>query len=217
MVPGRKFSQTTSDVGGQPTEQFLSLGLAQVEGDPLATPTLDGPPHRVVLAVGAGGERPDGPHEVATLGVLDLDDLGAHLAEQPGAERRADAGAHVDDPQAGEGRLVRRPSPVTPSLNGLPGSQVGRRSLKAAMPSAISGEVVAMAWAWPSRSSEAASDVSKLVLRRTFDSPSDRVGPAASRAASSSAAAVELVAGGEAAVGQAEVDRLGARSLPRPA
>ena len=59
------------------------------------------------------------------LGVLDLDDLGAHLAQQPGTERRADAGAHVDDPQAGQGRLGGAASPARPALNGLPGSRGG--------------------------------------------------------------------------------------------
>ena len=33
-------------------------------------------------------------------GLLDLDDLGAQLAEQAGAERRRDAGAQVEHPQA---------------------------------------------------------------------------------------------------------------------
>ena len=97
------------------------------------------------------------------------------------------------------------------SAQRAPGKSGARRSLKAAMPSAISGDVVAMAWACPSRSREAASGVSKVALRSALDRPSDRVGPAASRPASSCGGAVELFDGGQAAVGQAEVDRFGAR------
>src|SRR5262249_23221510 len=42
-------------------------------------------------------ERTDLAHEVAPAGLLDLDDLGAHLAQQTGAERRRDARPQVQD------------------------------------------------------------------------------------------------------------------------
>ena len=48
-------------------------------------------------------ERADLAHEVAAPRLLDLDDLCAHLAEQPGAERRRDTRAQVEDTQTLEG------------------------------------------------------------------------------------------------------------------
>ena len=47
-------------------------------------------------------ERADLAHEVAAARLLDLDDLGALLAEQPRAERRGDARAEIEDAQPGE-------------------------------------------------------------------------------------------------------------------
>ena len=94
----------------------------------------------------------------------------------------------------------RRGHPAQPS-----GTNLGARfSLKAAIPSAISGEVAASAWACPSRSSDSAGLVSKVALSSILDSPSDRVGPAASRAASSAASWRAPRPSGDAAVGQAE-------------
>ena len=92
-------------VGGrrEPAEEVLALGRAQVERDALAAAAFDRPEQRV-LAVGVAGvdERPDLAHEVAAARLLDLDDLGALLAEQPGAERRGDARAEVEHAQARE-------------------------------------------------------------------------------------------------------------------
>src|SRR5262249_41993796 len=65
-----------------------------------------------------------------------------------------------------------------------PGS---RRSLNAAIPSTRSLDVVASDWDAASRSRASARSVSKLALSRRFERPSARVGPAASRAASSDA------------------------------
>ena len=89
-------------VGGQPAEQVLALGVAQVEGDAAPSASLDRPEQRV-----AGRRR----RRSATNGpisrmksprprLLDLDDLGALLAQQPRAERRGDAGAQVEDADA---------------------------------------------------------------------------------------------------------------------
>ena len=79
---------------GQPLQEVAAGGLAQVEGHAAAAPSLDRPEQRVAV-----DERADLPHEVAGAGLLDLDDVGALLAEEPGAERRRDAGAQVEHPQ----------------------------------------------------------------------------------------------------------------------
>src|SRR5207302_677860 len=81
-------------VGGQPAEQLLALGPAQVAGDALAAPALHRPEERVLLAAGRCLERADGAHEVALARHLDLDHLGAQLARRPaqnGAEMRVPA------------------------------------------------------------------------------------------------------------------------------
>ena len=97
-------------VGGQLPEQLLAPGLAQIEGDRLAAPALDGPKQRVgVVApvprgrlVAGVGEGADGAHGIAGAGLFDLDDLGALLAEDAGAERGGDPSAHVEHPQPGQ-------------------------------------------------------------------------------------------------------------------
>ena len=82
------------DVGGrrEPAEHVLAFGRAQVEGDALAAAAFDRPEQRVTV-----DERADLAHEVAAARLFDLDDLGALLAEQPGAERRRDARAQIED------------------------------------------------------------------------------------------------------------------------
>ena len=66
-----------------------------VEGRGRRSVTLDRPEERVAV-----DERTDLAHEVAGAGLFDLDDVGALLAEEPGAERGGDAGAQVEHPQA---------------------------------------------------------------------------------------------------------------------
>ena len=102
-VPGPEVLD--DDVGGrrEPAEQVLALGRAQVERDALAAAALDRPEQRVAVV----DERPDLAHEVAAARLLDLDDLGALLAEQAGAERRGDARAR------GRGRGGPSSGPVT--------------------------------------------------------------------------------------------------------
>ena len=80
--------------GRESPEQFLALGLAQVERDALAAAALDGPEQRVAVL-----ERTDLAHEVARAGLLDLDDLGTHLAELSRAERRGDARTEIEHAQ----------------------------------------------------------------------------------------------------------------------
>ena len=87
--PGRKFSTTTSAVAASRRNRSWPSGCAQVEGDALAARgprrprTASSPSSRVAVV---REERADLAHEVAGAGLLDLDDLGALLAEQ--ARRR---------------------------------------------------------------------------------------------------------------------------------
>ena len=121
-VPGRKFSHTTSAVAASRRNRSWPSGVRRLQGDALAAPSLDRPPQRVAGSIVVGrDERTDGAHEVAARRVLDLDDLGAHVAEQPGAERRADPGADVDDPDAFEGAV-----PVLHGSSGAGRSQASR-------------------------------------------------------------------------------------------
>ena len=82
----------------QASEQLLAPGPAQVEGRAPPSSSLDRPEQRVAVLEGA-----DGAHEVSARRLLDLDDLGAHLAEEPGTEGSSEAGPDVDHPQALEG------------------------------------------------------------------------------------------------------------------
>ena len=68
--------------GGQPAEQVLALGSAQVAGHALAAPPFDRPEQRLAVV-----EGPDAAHEVAGARLLDLHDLRTPLAEQAGGER----------------------------------------------------------------------------------------------------------------------------------
>ena len=115
-VPGRKFSTTTSAVAASRRNRSWPSARAQVERDALAAAALDRPEQRVRAPSSSVDERPDLAHEVAAAGLLDLDDLGALLAEQAGAERRGDAGAEVEDAQPRE-RAVTAHSPALLALH----------------------------------------------------------------------------------------------------
>ncbi len=91
----------------QALEELLALGLAQVAGDAAPAPALHGPEQRVVGAVLHRDERADRAHEVTLARQLDLDDVGAELAEQPGAERCGDPRPDIDHPDAGQRPLGR--------------------------------------------------------------------------------------------------------------
>ena len=100
-VPGRKFSTTTSAVAASRRYSVLTVGCPQVERHALAAASFDRPEQRVRAVVGVD-ERTDLAHEVAAARLLDLDDLRALLAEEPGAERRGDPCAEVEDAHTGE-------------------------------------------------------------------------------------------------------------------
>ena len=101
-VPGRKFSTTTSAVAASRRNRSWPSGCAQVERDALAAAALDRPEQRVRPSSSPSTNGPISRMKSPRAGLLDLDDLGALLAEQPGAERRGDARAEVEDPEAGE-------------------------------------------------------------------------------------------------------------------
>ena len=95
------------DVGlaRQCAEQLLAARLAQIERDRLLVAPLHRPPQRRAALV----ERPDAAHEVAGPRQLDLDDLGAEIAEQGRRERRRDPRADVEDANTLEWQRHRRP------------------------------------------------------------------------------------------------------------
>ena len=123
------------DVGrrGEPAEQVLALGRAQVERDALAAAALDRPEQRVRRRRRRSTNGPISRMKSPVPRLLDLDDLGAHLAEQPGAEGRGDAGAEIEHAQPVE-RSGHRSRPCSrftasmpPSLRGLDPVERGRR------------------------------------------------------------------------------------------
>ena len=77
-------------------QQLLPLRLAQVQRDALLVPRLDGPPEGAAFVAGLApvAER------IRLAGRLDLDHLGAHVAEQPAGERPGEQRAELDQPQA---------------------------------------------------------------------------------------------------------------------
>src|SRR5690606_18467418 len=97
--PGAVVLDRDVDVGEQVERDLLSLGGAEVEGDAVLV-AADGPPERAGPGGVLGAEAADG---VAAARVLDLDHVGAEVAEEG---RRPGAGGgvtEVDDGQAGEG------------------------------------------------------------------------------------------------------------------
>ena len=85
-------------LGDEPLEERRPLWLAQVEGDRLLVALLREPG----IAVAALARRAELAQRVAEAGLLDLDDLGAELAEDGGGERPGDEGREVDDSDAVE-------------------------------------------------------------------------------------------------------------------
>ena len=131
-VPGRKFSTTTSAVAASRRNRSWPSARAQVERDALAAAALDRPEQRVRAVVAGVDERTDLAHEVAAARLLDLDDLGALLAEQARAERRGDARAEVEDAQARERTAHCSPARARPA-----------RASTASMPPALRASTLA--------------------------------------------------------------------------
>ena len=94
--PGPEVLDDDIDRRREGSQQLLTVGQPQVDGHASPAASLDRPEERVALV----GERPDLAHEVAAAGLLDLDDLRPLLAQEPGAERRRDAGAEVEDAES---------------------------------------------------------------------------------------------------------------------
>ena len=107
--PGPEVLDHHVGLGDQPAQDVLALGLAEVQGDGPLVPGDHLPPQAVPVlgqAVGAGRVAP---------GVLDLDDVGAPVAEQHRGDRRGVDRAQVQDPQPGQraGRLAGCPENIT--------------------------------------------------------------------------------------------------------
>ena len=99
---GAKILAQDVGLGGQALQQRRALGPAQVEGDRLLV-ALFREPGIAVAALAGGAEL---AQRVALAGLLDLDDLGAELAEDGGGEGPGDEGREVDDADAVERQLV---------------------------------------------------------------------------------------------------------------
>ena len=78
-------------------EEVTAARGAHVEGDRLLVPRQRRPVERVALPEGV-----DGAQGVAGAGQFDLDDLGAEVPEERGAERGGDHGGEVEDAQPDE-------------------------------------------------------------------------------------------------------------------
>ena len=86
------------DVGAldEVQEQVAARGLAQVQGDGFLVAGVHRPEEVVAVEFGL----PPGAQRVRRARRLDLDDLGAHVAEQPARERPGDQRADLDDADA---------------------------------------------------------------------------------------------------------------------
>ena len=106
----------------EPPGQQLAFPPAQVERDRLLVAGQDRPPEAEAL----GSDRPPVPHGVAGGGLLDLDDLGAEVAEQLTGERPGHVCPHLDDTDAVR---AARPLVLLPcSLARRSGRRCGSRS-----------------------------------------------------------------------------------------
>src|SRR2546425_163259 len=100
----------------EPADQRLPLGIAQVTRDGPLVARLDEPP---VRAAGSTGGRAEAAEVVADAGLLDLDDVGAELAEERRADRRGEKRREVQHGDAVEGRRgVGHAGHLTPAVLG---------------------------------------------------------------------------------------------------
>ena len=79
-------------------QELLAPRLAQVERDALLVPRLYGPPEGAALVASVAPVA----QRVGLAGRLDLDHLGAHVAEQPAGERACEQRAELDQAHARE-------------------------------------------------------------------------------------------------------------------
>ena len=110
----------------QPPQHRLPLLALQVEGA-TALAAVD---RQVVRRLAPEKRRAERARLVAPAGLLDLDDVGAHVAEALGAERSGDDAAEVDDADALErGGAGRRVGHSLDHYHGAPTPSVAARSL----------------------------------------------------------------------------------------
>ena len=91
-------------LGHEAAQQVLALLHAKVERDELLVARLHGPPQAAALEVAAAPVA----QRVAAIGRLDLDDLGAEVAEDPADERAGEEDAELDDAHAEQRSLLDR-------------------------------------------------------------------------------------------------------------
>ena len=120
-------------------QQLLAAGNAQVERDALLVAGLDGPPQRTALVARLAPVA----DRVGLSGRLDLDDLGAQIAEQASGERPGQQRSELDHADPGE-----RPD-TWALLHRRLLEVVGRRCHAAASPAL--GDSASMCWTSTSR------------------------------------------------------------------
>src|SRR5207302_250508 len=85
----------------QPEDDLLAFGLGEVESDALLA-TIEGHEEMTLASRSAGARARALARVVATVGVLDLDDLGAHIREDLRAKGTGNHAREVDDANSGE-------------------------------------------------------------------------------------------------------------------
>ena len=96
-VPGLKFSSTTSQRARDATRDVTAARVAQVDRDRTLVAGDRRPPEAPAVDADAVAA-----HDVAGAGRLDLDDVGAEIAEQLARERPRDERAELEHAQAGQ-------------------------------------------------------------------------------------------------------------------
>jgi hypothetical protein len=93
--PGAEVLDQHIGIGDQAPRDCLAVGLAQIERDRALVARLNLPPDG-----GAVLQQAPVAQRIAAAGRLDLDHVGAEVAECLGGERAGDQLAHFDDAQA---------------------------------------------------------------------------------------------------------------------
>ena len=96
--PGPEVLQQDVALGDEPAHHVLAFRHSQVAGDRLLVASDEWPPQRPPVRLLPAPL----PHRIAARRVLDLDHLGAEVAEQLTAERTGEKLSEFDDPNIGE-------------------------------------------------------------------------------------------------------------------
>ena len=100
--PGRKFSTSTSDVGGEAPEHFAPVLVLEIQRDAALVAVEAQEVAAAGLPVAVADDRRARTRAVALAGALDLDDLGPLVGEHHGAVRTGDLDLETQDLDAVE-------------------------------------------------------------------------------------------------------------------